>query len=441
MQILERLFHLRQRGTTLKTECLAGLTSFMSMCYLLFVIPAMLADAGMPAAETATAIVWVTVPATLVMGLWAGFPVAVAPGLGISAFFAYYVCGPAGYTWETGLGAVFISGVIFLLLTVTRLRQMIIDAVPTDLKYAIVVGIGAFIAFIGMKNCGMVAASSSTFVTLGDLGQPATLLAVAGVFLIGALMALRVTGAMIIGIVAVTAAGMLLGVTPAPTAETLAGSFNGAGSLFPSGLFLRMDLAGALSHGLFSIIFTLTMVDLFDNMGVLIGLAQKAGFMRPDGHIRGLDRALMTDSCATMLSALLGTTTATSYLECAAGVAAGGRTGLTAVVIAGLFFLSLFLMPLVSLVPAFATAPALIIVGALMMQEVGRIRFSDFTVALPAFLTIISMPLTFNIATGFGFGFVSFVALKTLTGRFREVGPIMFVIAVCFAVNFALRLQ
>lgn len=440
MLLLERLFHLKEHGTSVKTECLAGLTTFMAMCYILFVVPGMLADAGMPVSETAPAVVWVTVLATLVMGLWAGFPVAVAPGLGITAFFAYYVCGPAGYSWQTGLGAVFISGVIFLLLTITRLRQMIIDAVPTDLKFAIVVGIGAFIAFIGMKNCGLVSASPTTFVTLGNLGQPATLLAIGGTFLIGALLVLRVTGAMIIGILAVTVAGMALGVTPAPTEATFAQSF-GSGAIFPSGLFLKMDLAGALSHGLFSIIFTLTMVDLFDNMGVLIGLAQKAGFMRPDGHIIRLDRALMTDSCATMTSALLGATTATSYLECAAGVAAGGRTGLTAVVIAGLFLLSLFLMPLVSLVPAFATAPVLIIVGALMMQEVTRIRFADFTVALPAFLTIVSMPLTFNIATGFGFGFVSFVGIKALTGRFREVEPVMCAIAVCFAVNFGLRLQ
>ena len=441
MQLLERLFHLRERGTTVKTECLAGLTTFMAMCYILFVVPGMLADAGMPVAGTAPAVVWVTVLATLVMGLWAGFPVAVAPGLGITAFFAYYVCGPAGYTWQTGLGAVFISGVIFLLLTVTRVRQMIIDAVPMDLKYAIVVGIGAFIAFIGMKNCGLVVASPSTFVTLGDLSRPATLLAVGGIFLIGALMALRVTGAMIIGILAVTVAGMAVGATPAPSAAAFSQGFGGGDALFPGDLFLQLDLPGALGHGLFSIIFTLTMVDLFDNMGVLIGLAQKAGFMQPDGHIEGLDRALMTDSCATMTSALLGTTTATSYLECAAGVAAGGRTGLTAVVIAGLFLLSLFLMPVVSLVPAFATAPVLIIVGALMMQEVGRIRFADFTVALPAFLTIITMPLTFNIATGFGFGFVSYVGLKALTGRFREVKPVMCAIAVCFAVNFALRLQ
>ncbi|MCD7983988.1 MAG: NCS2 family permease, partial [Desulfovibrio sp.] len=286
------------------------------------------------------------------------------------------------------------------------------------------------------KSCGIVAADPSTFVTLGHLGQPETLLAVAGIFLIGALMALRVPGAMIIGILAVTLAGMLLGVTPVPSG----GIFSGALPL-PTETFLQMDLKGALHHGLFSIIFTLTMVDLFDNMGVLIGLAQKSGFMREDGHIENLDKALITDSLATMSSALLGATTATSYLESATGVAEGGRTGLTAVVIAGLFFLSLFFAPLVALVPSFATAPVLIIVGALMMQEVGRIRFADFTVALPAFLTIVSMPLTFNIATGFGFGFVSWVGIKLLSGRFRDVNLIMCIIALCFGVNFALRLH
>lgn len=434
--MLERLFHLREHGTTARTEILAGLTSFMAMCYLIFVVPGMLADAGMPREQCVAAVIWITIGASLLMGLWARFPVGVAPGLGITAFFAYYICGPAGYTWQTGLGAVFISGVIFLLLTVTRLRQMIIDAVPRDLKYAIVVGIGAFIAFIGFKNCGIVVADASTFVALGNLGATQTLLACAGIFLIGALMALNVRGAMLIGIVAITALGAMLGQVRMP-----------GGALFsplpplPTGLFMQMDVAGALSHGLFSIIFTLTMVDLFDNMGVLIGLAQKAGFIRPDGRVKNLDRALLADSLATMGSAALGATTATSYLECATGVAEGGRTGLTAVVIALLFFLALFFTPLVALAPSFATAPVLIIVGALMMQEAVNIRFDDFTVALPAFLTIVGMPLTFNIATGFGFGFISFVLIKGLSGRFREVSPLMCAIAACFAVNFALRLQ
>lgn len=436
MNILEKLFRPAERGSTVKRELLAGLTSFMAMCYLIFVVPSMLADAGMPKDSAVAATIWITVIATLIMGFWARFPVGVAPGLGITAFFAYYICGPAGYTWQTGLGAVFISGVIFLLLTVTRIRQMIIDAVPTDLKYAIVVGIGAFIAFIGMKSCGLIVASQATFVTLGDLGDPKTLLAVTGIFITGALLALRVPGAMIIGIVTITVTGMVLGVSRLPEGELFSASLP-----LPTQTFLHMDLMGALHHGLFSIIFTLTMVDLFDNMGVLIGLSQKAGFVREDGHIENLDKALITDSLATMGSAIVGATTATSYLESAAGVAEGGRTGLVAVTIAVLFFLTLFFAPLVALVPAYATAPVLIIVGALMMQEVGNIAFKDFTVALPAFLTIISMPLTFNIATGFGFGFVSWVGIKLFSGRIRDINPVMLCIALCFMINFALRLH
>ena len=436
MSVLEKMFNPAARGSTVRREMLAGLTCFMAMCYLIFVVPGMLADAGMPKDSAVAATIWITVIATLIMGLWAKFPVGVAPGLGITAFFAYYVCGPAGYTWQTGLGAVFISGVVFLLLTVTRVRQLIINAVPMDLKYAIVVGIGAFIAFIGMKSCGLVAASPATFVTLGNLGDPKVLLSVAGIFLIGALLSLRVPGAMIIGIVTVAIAGMVLGVSQVPQGRI----FNASLPL-PTETFMAMDLKGALNHGLISIIFTLTMVDLFDNMGVLIGLSQKAGFIREDGHIENLDKALISDSIATMTSAVMGATTATSYLESAAGVAEGGRTGLTAVTIAVLFFLTLFFAPLVSMVPAYATAPVLIIVGAMMMQEVGRIKFKDFTVALPAFLTIISMPLTFNIATGFGFGFVSWVGIKVLSGRFKDLNVVMLIIALCFVINFALRLH
>ena len=432
--MMERLFRLSAHGTSVRQECLAGLTSFMSMCYLIFVVPGMLADAGMPREAGVASTVWVTGLITLIMGLWARFPVGVAPGLGITAFFAYYVCGPAGYTWQTGLGAVFISGIVFLLLTVTRVRQMIIDAVPMDLKYAIVVGVGAFIAFIGMKNCGLVVADASTFVALGHLTEASPLLAVGGLFLIGALMARNVPGALLIGIVGITLAGVLSGVTRLPEGDLVSFAIP-----LPTETFGQMDIAGALHHGLFSIIFTLTMVDMFDNMGVLMGLARKAGFMREDGRIDNLDRALITDSIGTMTSAVLGATTATSYLECATGVAQGGRTGLTAVVIAGLFALTLFFAPLVAAVPSYATAPVLIIVGALMMQDVVHIRFRDFSVALPAFLTIILMPLTFNIATGFGFGFISFVALRLLCGRWREVSPVMYIVAVCFAANFILR--
>ena len=436
MGILEKMFNPAARGSTVRREIRAGLTSFMAMCYLIFVVPSMLADAGMPKDSAIAATIWITVIATLLMGLWAKFPVGVAPGLGITAFFAYYVCGPAGYTWQTGLGAVFISGVVFLLLTVTKVRQLIINAVPMDLKYAIVVGIGAFIAFIGMKSCGLVVASPATFVTLGNLGDPKVLLSVGGLFLISALLSLRVPGAMIIGVVVIAGADMLMNGPHMPQ-----GSIINTSLPLPTETFMAMDLKVALHHGLISIIFTLTMVDLFDNMGVLIGLSQKAGFIREDGHIENLDKALISDSIATMASAVMGATTSTSYLESAAGVVEGGRTGLTAVTIAVLFFLTLFFAPVIGMAPAYATAPVLIVVGAMMMQEVGRIKFKDFTVALPAFLTIISMPLTFNIATGFGFGFVSWVGIKVLSGRFKDINVVMLVIALCFVINFALRLH
>ncbi len=346
----------------------------MAMCYIILVVPDLLADTGIPHDAATAATIWITILSTLVMGLWAQFPVGVAPGLGLTAYFAYYVCGPAGYTWQTGLGAVLISGIIF------------------------------------------------------------TLLSAAGVLLIGVLTAHRIPGAMIIGIATISVSGLLLGISPMPSGPLLSLDIP-----LPTETIGQLDLAGALHHGLFSIIFTLTIVDLFDNMGTLIGLAHKAGFTRPDGRIDNLDRALITDSLSTITSALLGATTATSYLESAAGVAQGGRTGLTAVVIAGLFALTLFFTPLASIVPSYATAPVLIIVGAYMMQDVVNIRFSDFMIALPAFLTIITMPLTFNIATGFGFGFIAYVVLRLLSGRWREVSPILYIVAACFAINFLLR--
>ena len=431
MRLLQNYFNPAARGSSVRRECLAGLTTFMAMCYLVFVVPAMLADAGMPKDSAVAATIWVSILATLAMGLWAKFPVGVAPGLGITAFFAYYICGPAGYTWQTGLGAVFISGVVFLLLTATRVRQMIINAVPMDLKYAIVVGIGAFIAFIGMKSCGIVAADPSTFVTLGNLGQPQTLLAVAGIFLIGALMALRVPGAMIIGILAVTLGGMLLGVTPVPSG----GIFSGALPL-PTETFLQMDLKGALHHGLFSIIFTLTMVDLFDNMGVLIGLAQKSGFMREDGHIENLDKALITDSLATMSSALLGATTATSYLESATGVAEGGRTGLTALTAGILFLACMFLAPIAAVIPGAATSAALIYVGVLMLQGLKNVNFDDMDQMLPVSVMLIGMPVSGSIGHAIGLGLISYTVVKVFSGKAKDVSVLTYVISLLFLIKF-----
>lgn len=434
MSTLDIFFRLAENNTSVRQECLAGLTNFMTMAYLIFVVPSMLADAGMPHQMAVVATIWATVLGTLFMGLWGRYPVAVAPGLGICAYFSYQICGNGGFTLPEALGAVFISGAIFLLLTVTRVRQMIVDAVPTDLKQAIVVGMGAFLAFIGMKNCGLVVSSPSTFVTLGNVTSAETLLAVAGVFLMGVLLARGMRSALLIGIVAVTVASLALGVTSLPGEAVFS-----AGMLFPGESLFQLDIKGALSHGLFNIVVALTLADMFDSMGVLIGLAQRGGFIRSDGSIANLDRAMTVDAVSTMGGAVLGVPTVTAYVECAAGAASGGRTGLTAIVTALLFLCSLLAAPLVMVVPSHATAAALIIVGALMMQDVGKINFARFEVALPAFLTIVSMPLTFNIATGFGFGFISWCAIRLFMGTWREVSPIMFIVSLCFAANFAMR--
>lgn len=431
---LESLFRLKENNTSVRQELLAGLTTFMAMSYLIFVVPSMLADAGIPKDAAIASTIFVTIVITLLMGLWAKFPVGVAPGLGITAYFAYFVCGPMGFTWQAGLAAVFISGVVFFLLTVTRIRQLIIDSVPLDLKLATAAGIGAFIAFIGMKNCGLIVVDPSTGVALGDMTKPEVLLAIAGFFITAVLTLKNVPGGMVIGIIVTTVISLVLGVQKLPEGDWLSLAVPDL-----STTFLALDFPSALSHGLFTIIFTLTMVDLFDNMGTLIGLSRKAGFMEPDGHIRHLDRAFITDSIGTMFSGIVGATTATSYLESAAGVAAGGRTGLTAVTTAALFAAAFFLIPLVGIVPGYATAPALIMVGVFMMQEVVHIQFDRLEIAIPSFLMIIGMPLTFNIATGFGFGFISYTLIKVFTGKWEDVTPIMYIISAAFAVNFVLR--
>ena len=431
---LESLFRLKENNTSVRQELLAGLTTFMAMSYLIFVVPSMLADAGIPKDAAIASTIFVTIVITLLMGLWAKFPVGVAPGLGITAYFAYFVCGPMGFTWQAGLAAVFISGVVFFLLTVTRIRQLIIDSVPLDLKLATAAGIGAFIAFIGMKNCGLIVVDSSTGVALGDMTKPEVLLAIAGFFITAVLTLKNVPGGMVIGIIVTTVISLVLGVQKLPEGDWLSLAVPDL-----STTFLALDFPSALSHGLFTIIFTLTMVDLFDNMGTLIGLSRKAGFMEPDGHIRHLDRAFITASIGTMFSGIVGATTATSYLESAAGVAAGGRTGLTAVTTAALFAAAFFLIPLVGIVPGYATAPALIMVGVFMMQEVVHIQFDRLEIAIPSFLMIIGMPLTFNIATGFGFGFISYTLIKVFTGKWEDVTPIMYIISAAFAVNFVLR--
>ncbi len=431
-----RLFKLDKHGTSIRTELTAGMTTFVAMAYIIFVNPSMLADAGIPREAAFAATIWAAAITTLFMGFWANMPIALAPGMGINAFFAYTVVKGMGLPWQTALGAVLISGAVFFLLSVTKLRERIITAVPLNLKLAISVGIGMFIAFIGLKSAGIVADDPATFVTLGKISETTTLLSLFGLLVTGVLMALKVRGAILLGIFITTLAGMIAGVGPVPHSLDGVMSLN-VPSFMPT--FLQLDVAAAVKYGLISVLFTMTMVDLFDSMGTIIGLSRKAGLMKPDGSIEGVDKALVVDSCGTMLSGLLGTPAVTSYVESAAGVAEGGRTGLTAITVGVLFLVSLIFAPLMGVIQSYATAPALIVVGALMAQEAQNIDFSDMADALPAFLTIITMPLTYSIATGFGMGFISYVLIRVCTGRAREVSLVMWVVSACFAVNFILR--
>ena len=433
---VERFFKVREKGSTVRTELLAGMTTFIAMAYILFVNPNILADAGIPKEAAIASTIWIAALASLAMGIFANYPVALAPGMGLNAFFAYYVCGVLGLHWTVALGAVFFSGVLFLILTVGGIRQAIINAVPRDLKYAISVGIGLFIAFIGLKGTGLIVENSATYVSLGHVTAPTTLLSLFGLLLTAALMARNVHGSILIGIFMTTILAMILGMTPAPKGITdiVSTSLPHMGETFG-----QLDLAGAWHYGLVSIIFTFTVVELFDNMGTLIGLTTKAKMVRPDGHIENIDKALTTDAVGTMVSAMFGTSTVTSYIESAAGIAAGGRTGLTAVAAGVLFLAALLFTPLIGLVPAFATAPALILVGALLMSEVGKIDFSDFTNALPVFLTIIMMPLTSSIANGFAFGFISYTVMKLCAGQYKKVSWIMYLVSIAFLINLALR--
>ena len=432
----ERFFKVREKGSTVRTELLAGMTTFIAMAYILFVNPNILADAGIPKEAAIASTIWIAALASLAMGIFANYPVALAPGMGLNAFFAYYVCGVLGLHWTVALGAVFFSGVLFLILTVSGIRQSIINAVPRDLKYAISVGIGLFIAFIGLKGTGLIVENSATYVSLGHVTAPTTLLSLFGLLLTAALMARNVHGSILIGIFVTTILAMILGMTPAPKGITdiVSTSLPHMGETFG-----QLDLVGAWHYGLISIIFTFTVVELFDNMGTLIGLTTKAKMVRPDGHIENIDKALTTDAVGTMVSAMFGTSTVTSYIESAAGIAAGGRTGLTAVAAGVLFLAALLFTPLIGLVPAFATAPALILVGALLMSEVGKIDFSDFTNALPVFLTIIMMPLTSSIANGFAFGFISYTVMKLCAGQYKKVSWIMYLVSIAFLINLALR--
>lgn len=433
---IEKFFKIREKGSSIRTEMIAGFTTFIALAYIMFVNPNILAEAGIPKEAAVASTIWIAALATTMMGVFANYPVALAPGMGLNAFFAFYVVGVLHLHWTVALGAVFFSGVVFFILTLGGIRQAIINAVPADLKTAIGVGIGTFIAFIGLKGSGLIVSDAATFITLGSVIAPTTMLSLFSLLLTAALMARNVQGSILIGIVVTTILAMVLGYTPAP--QTLADIISTSVPSM-SATFGQLDLMGAWNYGIVSIIFTFTVVELFDNMGTLIGLTSKAKMVKPDGQIENIDRALTTDAVGTMASAVFGTSTVTSYIESAAGVAAGGRTGLTAVTVALLFLVSLAFAPLIGLVPGFATTPALILVGAMMMADVGKINWQDYTVALPAFLTIMMMPMTSSIANGFAFGFVSYAILKACAGRTKDVSWIMWLVSIAFVVNLVMR--
>jgi AGZA family xanthine/uracil permease-like MFS transporter len=436
--VLDKFFQLREHRTTVGTECLAGFTTFVTLAYILFVNPSILKDAGMPVEATFAATCVSSAFATLIMGLYANYPIAVAPGMGLNAFFTYAVVIGMGLPWQTALGAVFISGVVFFLLTVTKVREWIIAGVPQVLRLAIGVGIGLFIAFIGLRNAGMIVKSDATLVTLGDVRSPATLVSLAGLIITAFLVARKIRGALLMGVLATTAIAIVARVSPPPTGL---GSFvtlrNPIASLQSTAF--QLDIRGALKVGLIPILFSFTFVDLFDNIGTLVGVARKAGLLDERGQLPRIGKALFADSLGTMFGALMGTSTVTSYIESAAGIAEGGRTGLTAVVVSLLFVLALVFSPLVGLIPPQATAPVLILVGVMMMSEIVHIKFDDFTEALPAFLTIIMMPLTYSIAQGLAFGFMSYTVIKFLAGRHQDNSAVTYLLTILFVLHFVIE--
>ncbi|BAS27380.1 permease [Limnochorda pilosa] len=429
---MERLFHLQAAGTTWQRELVGGLTTFMTMAYIIFVNPSLVSTTGMPFEAVAIATIFASALATLLMALLANYPFALAPGMGLNAYFAFAVVGAMGVPWQTALGAVFISGVVFVVLTLSRVREMIIDAVPAVLKKAIGAGIGLFIALIGLHNAGIVVANPDTLVALGNLAQPATLLAIIGLALTAVLLGLRIPGAILVGILLTTLIGGFMGVTQAPE-----GFFRLPDLSAWAPVLGKLDIGAALALGFWEIIFVFLFVDMFDTVGTLIGVSSQGNFLDREGRLPRANRALLSDAIGTVTGSFFGTPTVTTYVESASGVAAGARTGLAGVVVAGAFLLSLFFMPIVAIVPAAATAPALVLVGAMMIRQVEGIRWDDFTDALPAFLTVAAMPFTFSIATGIALGFILYPLLKLATGRGREVHWLTYVLGALFVLRFA----
>jgi len=425
---LEGYFEFKELGADWRTEILAGFTTFMTMAYIIFVNPSILHEAGMPLAAVTAATCISAATGSFLMGALARYPIALAPGMGLNAYFTYSVVKGMGIAWQVALGAVFVSGVAFLLLTLLGVRQLILSAIPFELYAAVAAGVGLFIALIGFRNSGIIVPHPATTVTLGRLAAPSTLLALFGLLLTAALLAWRVKAAMLIAILATTLLGLITGVahwSPQPYHWTDLAATAG-----------KLDVPGTLRIGLFEIIFVFLFIDLFDNIGTLVAVGKKAGLFRHAHEIPRVNRILFSDSVATIVGSLTGTSTVVSYIESAAGVAAGGRTGVTAIVAGVLFVAALFVAPVAGAIPLAATAPALIVVGSLMVSVVAEIEWHDPEIAVPAFLTMMTIPLTFSIANGLAFGFTAFTLLKVVRGRFRAVNWLVYLLTALFILRF-----
>ncbi|WP_207886482.1 NCS2 family permease [Pseudomonas sp. 30_B] len=426
--LLERLFKLSQHGTTVKTELAAGLTTFITMAYIIFVNPNIMADAGIDHGAAFVATCLAAALGCFLMGLYANWPVGLAPGMGLNAFFTYTVVKTMNYSWEIALGAVFISGIAFMILTFSRIREWLLNSIPVSLRFAMGAGVGLFLGLIGLKTAGIVVASPATLVHLGDLTSPGPLLAAICFLMIAVLEYRRVFGGILISILTVTVAGIALGIVQ------FGGVFSMPPSLAPT--FLAMDISGAFNVTMISVILAFLFVHMFDTAGTLMGVAQRAHLVREDGRIENLSKAMKADSTSSAFGAVLGVPPVTSYVESAAGVAAGGRTGLTAVVVGILFVAAMFFAPLAGMIPAYATAGALIYVAMLMMGGMAHIDWNEHTETIPAIVTVIMMPLTFSVADGIALGFVTYVAMKVFTGRHKDVTISLYALCAIFVAKF-----
>jgi adenine/guanine/hypoxanthine permease len=425
--LIEELFQLKENQTTVRREMLGGATTFLTMAYIVVVNPQILAQAGMPADGVVFATCLSATVATLVMGLYANYPIAMAPGMSLNAYFTYTVCLGMHVPWPVALGAVFFSGALFVLLTVTRVREQIVHGIPHCLKHATAGGIGMFIAFVGLRSAKLVVANPATFVSLGSFSDKEVQAACLGIVLTLVLMVRRVNGAILLGIMGTTVFGISRGLAHRPAALMALPH--------PAATFMKLDLRGAAHLGLAEIIFIFLFVDLFDNVGTLVGVCEQGGFIK-EGMIPRVGRALLADGVGTMFGAITGTSTVTSYIESAAGVAAGARTGLSNVMVAGLFLLAMFFSPLAAAIPGFAAAPALILVGALMTQSIAKVDWREFSEAFPSFVTLLATPLTFSIATGLSLGVISYTVAKVAAGKRREVSVLLWILTAVFVVRY-----